>query len=74
MRSEPVDVPEDTGLRWRMALTQPIQVRSGYTGEKVGEWGPIATVCEFEWTGKTYSYGPGDNARIYVLRDITKTL
>lgn len=71
--SHPMDVPEDTGPVFRMALTQPVQVKVGYSGDKVGEWGPIATMCEFEWTGETYDLPTGlRGIRRYVLRDISR--
>lgn len=72
LRSEPMDVPENTSPVFRLVLNQPIQVKTGYSGDKIGEWGSINTMCEFEWTGKLYSYSGGESARIYVLRDIGK--
>jgi hypothetical protein len=69
MYSAPMDVPEDTGTRWKMALTQPLQVISGYSGQKIGELPPMPTICEFEWTGKM---DMETGARHYVLAGISK--
>jgi len=65
--SKEMDIPDNSTSRWKMVLTQPIQAISGYSGDKIGEFGPIATVCEFEWIGMY----EGD-AKVYVLRDIIK--
>lgn len=69
MYSPVMDVPENTGTRWKMVLTQPLQVISGYSGERIEEKPPMHTQCEFEWTGKV---DMTTGARIYFLRDIIK--
>lgn len=69
MYSPIMDVPEDTGTRWKMALTQPMQVITGYSGDKLEEVPSMPTICEFEWTGKM---DMTTGARLYFLRDISK--
>jgi len=72
-----MEVPEETPLRFTLALEQPIQVANfGYT--KKDEFAlmdsPINTICTFEWTGGTF-VGDGhewDGAREYQLVEIEK--
>lgn len=72
LESQPMDVPENTGSRWKMVLRQPLTKIIDYGGNEVRESGPFQTMCEFEWTGKNYLYGGGISARIYELVDIHK--
>jgi hypothetical protein len=60
-----MEVPEDTGGRFRLAMVQPIQVR-----DKVDLMvAPIQKICVFEWTGKIFSQAghSWDGAREYQL-------
>ncbi len=76
MKSNLMDVPENTSARWDMVLMQPLQAFTGYNGEKLGEKKPFETRCTFEWTGKMYTWddemGRMQSARQYVLTDIQK--
>jgi hypothetical protein len=65
MWSEPMDIPDNCGFRWDMALTQPISIATKHTPETQ----PFITRCTFEWNGK---YDALTNARIFVLTNITK--
>lgn len=72
-----MEIPEETGPRFRLALTQPIQVKTMWGGESVHPMmnSPIDTICEFEWTGGTYAGGedhPWSGAREYQLVSIDK--
>lgn len=71
LKSDPMDVPEDTGLIFKLVLTQPITAISNYYGDDIGSIKKFNTICEFEYVGKSYAYKEF-NARIYVLRDIVK--
>lgn len=71
-----MEVPEETGTRFKLAMTQPIQYKhtifdSG--GEPIMK-APILTICEFEWTGGIYSQEGHeyDGAREYTLISIDK--
>ncbi len=69
-----MEVPENTGLTFKLAMTQPIQFKmngSSFSGlpktplmDK-----PLHTMCEFEYTGGTFSEKdhPWDNAKEYQL-------
>lgn len=72
LQSEPMDVPEETGLIFRLALSQSPKAITGFSGEKVGEIEQIDTMAEFERSGKSYAFNDGTFAKIYILRDITK--
>lgn len=72
MRSGTLDVPENTGATFKMALHQPLMAILGYRGKNIGEIPPLHTICEFEWTGKLYASGDNPWPRIYVLKDIVK--
>lgn len=67
MWSHPMDVPEETGRIFKLVLTQPIQAISNFDGDTIYTNPPFNTICEFEYTGKLI-----EDARIYVLRDISK--
>lgn len=71
LRSHPMDVPEDTGRIFRMALTQPLTAIVDMSGQEAGAIPPLHTVCEFEYTGKTYSI-ENNYFKIYALSDIYK--
>lgn len=74
MKSEPMDVPENTGTTWDMVLTQPISVFKGYNGVELSTKQPFDKRCRFEWTGEMYNWRVGDkyeSARKYVLTDIS---
>lgn len=70
-----MEVPEDTGPRFRLAMIQPIQAFNRFTGDKAMMMdAPIDTVCEFEWSGSIFSQKdhPWDGAREYQLVAINK--
>ena len=74
LKSEVMDVPEETGSKFRMALTQPITVVIT-KGLESAKFPQINTICEFEWTGTYVYYNDQcltDKARLYLLRNITK--
>lgn len=51
-----MEVPEDTGSRFRLAMIQPIQVYSdGIREEYALMSGPLNKIVTFEWTGKIFS-------------------
>jgi hypothetical protein len=70
-----MEVPEETGPRFRLALIQPIQA---FTADSTHKYplmsGPLETICEFEYTGMTFSQKGHnwDGAREYQLTDISK--
>lgn len=73
-----MEVPEDTGLRFRLALTQPVVVSIFGIGMDIGKKQkmleqPIDKICTFEWTGGTFMEKghPYDKARDYQLIDIS---
>lgn len=73
-----MEVPEETGNKFRLAMSQPIVVANfGYS--KKDEFNltnqPIKTVCTFEWTGGTYVQEGHeyDGCREYQLVEIEKT-
>ena len=71
-----MEVPEDTGRNFRLAMTQPIQAFKVSHSEQYDLMkSPIETICEFEWTGGIYHQEghPYHNAREYQLIDIIKT-
>ena len=70
MQGKPVNVPENIGLRWKMALVQPA-TNIMRTGEH-GMMPSFPTVCEFEYSGGNIHLPNGDFAREYVLIDISK--
>lgn len=69
-----MEVPEETGQRFRLAMTQPVTFKKIDYKEYPMSSGPMETICEFEWTGGTYSQKDHDwdNARIYELVNIDK--
>lgn len=69
-----MEVPENTGLRFKLEMKQPIQVFKGGLEEHNLMDKPIHTVCEFEWTGQTFSQKDHewDEAREYQLINIEK--
>jgi hypothetical protein len=74
MRSEIMDWPENSNPFIKIALSQPLTTITGYDGKKIGEIPPLATMAEFEWTGKYYPIGDDTKnwPRVYQLRDIYK--
>ena len=71
-----MEVPEETGTRFKLMLEQPVQVSNfGYGDEKEMMDKPIHTICEFEWTGGTFCQKGHefDGAREYQLININKT-
>ncbi len=51
-----MEVPEETGTRFKLAMTQPIQVFTESFNTKYPLMDkPLDTICEFEWTGGTFS-------------------
>ena len=72
-----MEVPEETGHRFRLALMQPIQFKStgiGKDNKHPMMDSPINTICEFEWDGGTYAGKDHewDGARVYQLVNIEK--
>ena len=64
-----MEVPEDTGMRFRLAMTQPIQVyNSGYSEHTLMD-APLDKIATFEWTGSTFHQKnhDWDGAREYQL-------
>ena len=64
MSSQPMDIPENSGYRWDIVLTQPLQVATN----KTPEYPAFITRCSFEWNGKTTFNGE----KIYTLTNISK--
>jgi len=69
-----MEIPEDTGPRFRLAMTQPITMTHFGGKEHALNSMPVNTICIFEWTGGTFSQEghPYDKARDYQLIDIQK--
>lgn len=68
MKSDIMEVPENTTATFQMVLTQPTTLRTSLRGEKPSDR-PIATLCDFQWCGKV---DMKTGARIYRLKDIRK--
>lgn len=70
-----MEVPEETGQRFTLVMTQPIQFKSldHHRGHPLMD-SPLETRCVFEWTGKIYNQDghAWDNGRIYELVSIEK--
>jgi len=69
-----MEVPEETGNRFRLAMTQPISVKTIDFKDYPLIDKPIETICEWEWTGKIFMQEGHDwnNAREYQLISIDK--
>jgi hypothetical protein len=71
-----MEVPEETGMRFKLVMTQPVQFKSlGFGEEKHALMDcPVETLCEFEYTGMTFMQKdhPWDGAKEYQLIDIIK--
>lgn len=69
-----MEVPEETGQRFRLAMTQPVQVFNSGRDQYPLMDSPLETLCEFEWTGGTFSSKghDWDGARDYQLVSITR--
>ena len=70
-----MEVPEETGTRFKLAMTQPITMSHWGGKEFPINTMPIYRIAEFEWTGGTFrqeghSY---DGARDYQLINIFKS-
>jgi hypothetical protein len=64
-----MEVPEETDMRFRLAMTQPIQVyNSGYNEHPLMD-APLNKIATFEWTGSTFHQKDHhwDGAREYQL-------
>jgi len=64
-----MEVPEETGRKFKLAMTQPITFAKFDGKEHPMMNNPIDKICEFEWSGRTY-YQKGhdwDGAREYNL-------
>lgn len=72
MQSEVLEWPEKTEPYIKIALTQPLSAIVDSVGNQMATIGPVATIAEFEWTGKYFPMSLGEYAKIYVLRDIYK--
>lgn len=68
-----MEIPEDTGPIFRLAMTQPVQMKKM---DSRNSWplmtGPLETICTFEWTGGTFVQEghAWNNAREYQLTHI----
>lgn len=65
-----MEVPEDTGPRFRLAMTQPIQVfKADFSHQYPMMSTPLKAIANFEWTGGTFSQKDHewDGAREYQL-------
>lgn len=64
-----MEVPEDTSYRFRLAMTQPIQVFVKNHHETPMMNAPLTRIANFEWTGNVYMQTGHeyDGARIYQL-------
>jgi hypothetical protein len=68
-----MEVPEDTSYRFKLVMTQPIQIFQKEMFDKRPMMSsPITKLCIFEWTGGTYCQEGHeyDGARVYQLVDI----
>lgn len=72
-----MEVPEETGRSFKLAMTQPTQVANFGLGKK-DEFNlmkePLMTLCTFEWNGGIFSQEghEWDGAKDYQLVDIEK--
>jgi len=67
-----MEVPEETGNRFRLAMTQPISFKTIDRKDYPLMDRPLYTICEWEWNGR-YFIQTGhewDNAREYQLISI----
>lgn len=70
-----MEVPEETGPRFKLAMTQPVQMFTKSRNEEYPLMDrPLDTICEFEWTGGTFRQDghEWDRAREYQLIRIDK--
>lgn len=69
-----MEVPEETGHRFKLVMTQPVSFTNFNSFEKNPMNKQFETIAEFEWTGGTYHQEghPYDKARVYQLIDIVK--
>jgi hypothetical protein len=66
LKSEPIDVPENTTSNFDLVLTQPIQCFSTRQGEDIPLMDKdLIKRCRFEWVGKYEN-----DCRIYQLTEI----
>ena len=72
LKSDVMDIPDNSTPYWDIVLSQPIQAIHRGIGEVTDEIPKIGARCRFEWTGKSYALEDGGFARIYVLKDIEK--
>lgn len=69
LKSNPIDVPEDTSDVFDMVLDTGVFEKVGYAGDKLSERPSLPKKCRFQWTGKYYAYSDC-SARIYQLTDV----
>jgi len=68
-----MEVPEETGKEFSLAMSQPIQAYSIFGSKNNADLmkSPISTICTFQWTGNTFLGGSieheFDGAREYQL-------
>lgn len=69
-----MEIPEDVGQRFRLAMSQPVTYKSVDYKEFPLIEGPLDTICEWEWTGKVFSQNghEWDGAREYQLVSVEK--
>ncbi len=64
-----MEVPEETGPRFRLAMTQPVQFTMFDSSKHPMMPSPLNVIANFEWTGGTFSQKghDWDKAREYQL-------
>ena len=69
-----MEVPEETGLIFKLAMTQPVSFKTIDQKEVPLMGRPLETICIWEYTGKIFLQKghDWDNAREYQLVDIIK--
>jgi hypothetical protein len=69
MRSAVMDIPDNSGDRWKMILDIGDFKKIGYSGDVLSTKPSMPKACTFEWTGEWLATRP-DSAKIYQLVDI----
>lgn len=72
MQSKPMDIPENSGHRWEMVLTNPITNIKSFTGDVIDTKPPFLTKATFERTNQHFVLDDGTTCAEYKLVDIVK--
>ena len=71
MRSDPMDVPDNIGRRFKMTLPQSPEVIIDFNGSEIDKTPRLNTVCTFVATGKAGILEDNESVFFYTLAEIT---